>query len=633
METNIQIQYENSFDNDNYWIRVRLDEEKKETVSFKELATVLDAVYKVDPCTGNMGDSPDDVRQQKVIKDPKEAKEILKNAFKAINYDPCKFYPNSYTYDRDIFIYRSHIKEKYTLLLNHGTSITTIETKDIDDFVKVNGTKITLKYYIIPNSLKTDLDIELINGSTIYFKEKIKGFHRFKYKTSFDRVTVTVPGLVESAQECKCVIFYHKMVSSLIITSPSQDNESVRLLGCSQGDVGSGDVPEPDNPDVKNCFRNFIYMTLCRCSKSLVTYKNVVMPVSCNDNGASSTALAAINGAIAHPLISTHYTECPKEEGTWEGADPEFYEITCCNPPSLDWTLPICKKTTEDYYESFDLQKIMDENPAQFPGDTVSFVPIPPENGICGEIVNKYEVNEKSCCDDPTYIDLKYDKENSIEVLADNTSGFIFWTGGAESVTVKINGQGFWLDVTYTQKEAKYTGHGAKIFTSDACGVCFIKIKDNCSNTESTIKSINGHWELIGGLDLCRERYYRKKADINYTSLIVGFEDKGVRVKQESWRYFHCAGCLTPPEKPDSNWFCTNCAPWNTHGCLDVPSELKGWDSPFLYEGRELPLMYEDTCGLGYGPDPSLGPCGTGDVHYIGGEKHYGTITVEEWKC
>ncbi len=84
--------------------------------------------------------------------------------------------------------------------------------------------------------------------------------------------------------------------------------------------------------------------------------------------------------------------------------------------------------------------------------ESIHFVPVHPENMLCGTIKYIQEVNSKNCCDSEFVTPIVIDTEESVEILAQNSSGRVYWDGGGGSqFTVTVHGEGFWLDSNYQQ--------------------------------------------------------------------------------------------------------------------------------------------------------------------------------------
>jgi hypothetical protein len=166
----------------------------------------------------------------------------------------------------------------------------------------------------------------------------------------------------------------------------------------------------------------------------------------------------------------------------------------CCEEVSADPCVEVGK--SESYVSAdiadLDLEKLLNEARAKHPGIyivDVKVVDVGPK-GDCGTKYTDWE-GRLNCCDEVE--PLAWDSENSVDVIADMSSGVIVVTGGRPPFEISIRGSGFYLD----QKGARdgfVDGRNIKVYTSTACGTCTVNISDGCSAVAGSVRSVNGRW-------------------------------------------------------------------------------------------------------------------------------------------
>lgn len=475
-----------------YWIRLEEKPDVPETVSFEEVAGIANALFNVEPCIGEAGGAAPTEGTNYAEQSEEEILQALKQAFSVIGYDPCKYKEGTFTYEKDVFIYRSHTNP-YNLVLNEGRAVSTaVEILDIDDFVEVTGNSITLDYHILNGRIKAEAEVDYVDGSTVFFTQDVNQFIRIQYQTQYEIVRIKVLGKYGEAQECHCLAFYQLMIAELTITQPEEDEEAVQHIGCGGGGVGVGPSDPGDPIDLDDtCYKRYIYRFICRCSQTVDHSFTEIKMVSC-DTPFSSENIEGVYDSFQEAEYNDHYIICPEEEGTWEGADAEFYEDTCCDPPPLDWVPPICRSIIREWSGGEDV-----EGGREGRGDNVMCVPVSPPNGICGTLETIYEVEQQDCCDDPLYEDIVMNTSQSVDIIADYDSGVVMWELGNPNFTVTVRGSGFYTDVNRTKTSIIVYSRSVRIYTKDACGSASITINDGCSEVSYTVRATDGNWQVI----------------------------------------------------------------------------------------------------------------------------------------
>lgn len=131
-------------------------------------------------------------------------------------------------------------------------------------------------------------------------------------------------------------------------------------------------------------------------------------------------------------------------------------------------------------------------------GNNCRFIPVGPDDGICGTQVTEQDINARNCCDGVEA--LAWDGENSIGVIADFSSGEVFVTGGKSPYQWKVRGSGFFVDAAGTRREEVTTTGALRIWTQNSCGKCVVYVTDGCSSTSGFVLSAVGQWVPIDPL-------------------------------------------------------------------------------------------------------------------------------------
>lgn len=196
-------------------------------------------------------------------------------------------------------------------------------------------------------------------------------------------------------------------------------------------------------------------------------------------------------------IIETETIEEPIEEYT----DEQILAI-CCEEVDADPCFKAGERTEEmsalpqdsEYYpeETLELIEKAKEHHSGTKSDPLIVIRNEDRKNPCGEQETKY-VHTGSCCDkvEPLILDENY----SVDVLADNSYGYIRVSGGRLPLTVSVRGQGFYLDPNHTMRDGTIDGGVFVVYTGAACGPCKITVSDGCSVYVGTIHSVNGHWE------------------------------------------------------------------------------------------------------------------------------------------
>lgn len=436
---------------ENTWARIDVIPATSDFVSLSDAATVIDSIYDIDSCNSvsNGGEEALTIDEDEII--PK-----LSAAFGSISYDPC-VYDGNYAYKTTVYVYRSHLKYPYKLVINDGIILSTKKIeKRITTLVLADEKVIDTKYPIV-GSIICDLEIESFQGSQALLKDNYALNFSFSYMTEYDEVVIQVNGDCVEAQDAVCIAFYNGLAYTATVSQPDEDAEAIAALGCTVNWSPTERVVEPESED----------------PDPVIEVEPEEQFDACHDDEP-----------IQDPL--------------------EFYVETCCNPPDFDDEyIPTCLFRRESWLGGAPIVKGADFyiNNA-LTGETVILVPVGPADGVCGTIETFYDVVNSNCCDDPGLTAVEYDTENSADVIADNSSGDIYWSGGSGTYDLSIRGEGFYFDVAHTKRDIQVVcdpelGCSATVFTANACGKGNISIDDGCSSDLGYVRSDDGQWVLV----------------------------------------------------------------------------------------------------------------------------------------
>lgn len=520
-----------------YWLRAEEKQPDSETITVEEVATVLDFIYQKEPCEVDMGyfEPPTtdtsmsnpagnfytgDINQTTVeellvpvqqsiaaLVSFEVAKRRILAAFNLIGYDPCKYKQDSYDYETEIFIYRSHMSVPYNLVLNNGSaSKTKLVEYQVDQFIKVSGDSITLDHTIHRElQVYSSVEVSSIDGSTVFFESTVIGYIRFKYISIFEKVTINVFGNDTEPLPCQCLIFYQEMVSEVNVNPPEEDEQAVNFLGCADallgegnngieeeeggdGEEGDGDSAQDILSGTGNCFQRLNYLDVCRCSGRIQHNTQIVRKCSCDEPNSTNTYDAVFTVAGLADIEIENYISCPEEE-QWTGGDLENFAEQCCETWEGGMApLPVCPEITTKKEATYGIPYH-----AQGRSDVAL---VGPKDGDCGTITQKWKIVSRACCDDPTWTEIEYNNADSVDILDNWDSGVVLWDGGRAPYTVTVRGEGFFVDAARSKKELNTSGGAIRIYTTEPCGICDVIIEDNCNEVTGHISGVGGHWEL-----------------------------------------------------------------------------------------------------------------------------------------
>lgn len=486
-----------------YWavLQNAEDHSDDQAVSYSDAASVIDDLFDIEPCTldeSAVAITGGEVTEVEEASDFESYQEKITDAF--IKVLPSNYFGKSgHEYTAVVEIYLSDPDRPYKLNLNNGTILSTktvtrkvykAQVLDSDD----EG-KMSVDYPII-EGLTANFSIKSNTTDEIVFADEDNVTNEIvevEYYTTYDEVKIQIHEEDDDFGECLCLLFYQKNVETLTISYTKTNSLISSAISDEEDEI---EEIEEEIVETDICYLRQIDRTACRCFPYY--YKDseeTLLEVPCSTPGSS------IYPAGAEATVIDGYIKCDGEN--WEGANDDFFTENCCDSPG-ERVLPTCLRYKQVNYGGKEIIKGFDfyiEN--ALTNETVAFAPVDPKDGICGDIINIFEVNPLPCCDDENYEDLNVDWSESADIIAPGSYAYIYWTGGLDTVTVTISGTGFYLDEDMTVRSATVEGKGIAVYTNYAsCGTANITITDGCTTATAGLAGTEGSWNNDGYLEV-----------------------------------------------------------------------------------------------------------------------------------
>jgi len=441
---------------DGYWLIIeQVVEDEKATIGF--VADTIDALFDTSLCV----ESEEEPVTTASFKDMDEVLDKISEKTE-VDMSACEMLRMG-TYRTDLKIVRSHPDIPYTLKLSVGEII---ETVLISEAKSINQNVEFLSSIILPFPVQSDLRCSWLGlviskngaidppaiqaiGNTLFWGVEATGTIRADFNTIYDLVTVEIPGVpnyegseLGDPQSSVALAFYHYHVYRAEINPPDVDEGLLEeVCGYSSGtDFPAPEDPEPEPPP-----------------EPVQTY-----------------------GCIDYyplPPFGSPVTE------SW------FFAETCC----IDGQHDGCRIRSSRIEGGKKLSdEIINQMTLEWPGpiEFIGLGPITPAG--CGTRYEETVIRPKNCCDEAT--PLAWDAENSVEVLADNTSGIVAVTGGAAPYFWSVRGQGFTFD-GYNLRDAVTDVPYIMVYTAPfSCGTATIEVTDGCTVVTGWVRSTSGEW-------------------------------------------------------------------------------------------------------------------------------------------
>jgi len=447
---------ENLAPEDGYWLII--EQVKDEPLTAGEVAEIIDELFDLTPCK-----DPIVTGKEPKEEPPADMGEVLEKT--DADLSACERRLTG-TYQVDLRIVRSHPDLPYVLRLSAGKILeTVVNEKSIVITVDVKDSSSVTLTLPVRSSLSCSWMGSVINktgainppiirvkGNTLFWDGKCTGTIRAEFHTVEDLVTVEIPGVpnyvgsdLGKTQDAVALAFYHYQVYSCDTTPPVDEDETTlaEVCGWEQSKTGiPDDDPEPEPPP------------------------DPVQEYGCIDYFPLAPAGSPVT-------------------------EPWFYREKCC----VDGQHDGCKVRTSRIEGGKDLDEVTRARLTADWAGPIEFIglgPITPAG--CGTRYEETIIRPQNCCEDATPI--VWDRENSVEVLADNTSGTVAVIGGVTPYYWSVRGNGFSFD-GQSLRDAITDVPYIRVFTGDACGFAPIEVTDGCSVVNGGVRSTNGVWQQV----------------------------------------------------------------------------------------------------------------------------------------
>ncbi len=491
-----------------HWVRLEQESMDPDGVTKAQAAELVDSLFEVVPCTDpsayqgglNLDIVPstnETIDKARAVES--RASEVLQLPLCGQSGDQFGINLESGDYTTNVMIFLSHVCRDFELKADNGVtsakrqdgvlSGATRIVEDIDVTVQVNGFTTTLdmpignpcrigdRYNYI---FKTDVAVDRIEGSTVYFSEYVTVF-RVQYTTVYYSAPVRVLGLGGKCMDCNVFCFFSGIVAELELQPPAEDGVppclTINFGGTGHDDPdddGGGALP-PWDGESPRCYQTTTIKERCICNNKNHGQYDIKTEVNCPDDETAGA------GGVGDHLTRLAYVDCGivDEYGTFE-----FYEKACCHagePPVR------CKEQYSVWLggagDSSALDKYKNADGSVKP--RTSLIPVSPKNGICGVLVVSQKVTG-SCCDEAEPLELV---SMSSDTISPGHSVYIRVQGDLGPLAWSVNG-GYRLA---TERTGTPGGNSVFMSPDGACGDCTVIIKGQCDSLSVTIPLADEH--------------------------------------------------------------------------------------------------------------------------------------------
>ena len=449
---------------DEYWLTIeQVVEDERATVGF--VADTIDALFDTTLCVESQDEEPAAPEEPVTPDSFEDMDDVLDKIGEKTEVDmsACEML-RSGTYQTDLKIIRSHPDVPYTLRLSVGKIIETVLSSES---VSINQNVKNESSVILPFPVQTGLRVSWLGqvigkngvitppaiqalGNTLFWGVEVTGSLRAEFGTLYDLVTVEIPGIpnyvgseLGESQGANILAFYHYHVYRADINPPEVD-EGLFEEVCGYSALTR--VPPDEEPELE-------------------PPPEPVIQYGCIDY----FPLAPFGSPVTEP---------------W------FFREKCC----VDGQHDGCSTRTSRIEGGKDLsQEIRNQMTLEWLGP-IEFIPLGPITPYgCGTRYEETVIRPKNCCDEA--MPIVWDSENSVEVLAPNTAGFVQVVGGAPPYHWSVRGQGFALNQQGNLRDGFSDSPRVWIYAlHNACGFAPIEVTDGCSVISDGIRSTVGSW-------------------------------------------------------------------------------------------------------------------------------------------
>lgn len=512
MNNNISITLSNSSRNDDPWLVAEIVDTISDEADLDDAADFIDSLYDTSICDQSYETSvcgaKFDVNLPKEDTDPTE-EEITDAVVDKLDIQACL---DAYDFFiAELKIYRSDMSVPYKLVLEGGENLSDVIVSDRVSYdIEVEGqSEVKLKYPpttedtialwsggVVVNHEGTGVPSITVDGDYLVWDDSCTGVISVTQDVTYNLVTVKVPRSAstnasngfdddKNTGSCVVLIFWNKTVTDLLIQEAELQSTIEYLESlCPTTSYNTGSSSD-HNSGGATCYNLETYIKKCDCTGDTLSTDHIEHDTECTSSRSST----------GHHLKKTYqtieYVDCGEVEKLH---DPEYYELKCCEPPTI--ALPNCKRRKVTNRGG---KEMSDEDKAYYTEkfDQVNFIAVSPEDGFCGETTHIQDVPFNNCCD---YVDsIVVDKEDSVAVLADNSSGFIYVYGGQLPLNVRVYGTGFYVDDSEGGTlDYDFETRDIPVLTTDACGTATYVISDDCGHVAThRVRAAAGQWVEI----------------------------------------------------------------------------------------------------------------------------------------
>lgn len=473
---------------DVYWVRIEQDV-VDETATVSDAASLLDALYDIDACAGATTEETS-TGETAATGEPTTdlataVEETLDLSFCAADYDG--------SVEMDIRIYRSHLAEPYTLRLQGGELISTVQAEGQVTVTGEISSEMTLDYPVVSGFACTPSPIKR-TGNTLRFAETQVGHMMTStYQSRWDVVTIKVLGVDGEVGECRALAFHHGVVDDVELEVPDADELDKSLCPSVSW------KPLTDRDEI-TCYKDIVVIQKCQCSEEELHRYTYQQTVPCPDREIKCPGVLKQCMHFLGTELVVERVACDSDNQigggslyTYKVSDADYYRKICCQEPPGQ--LPACPVKRTTYTGNLPIQ-YGEAYWRDIYGQNARFVPVPPPGGICGEWIIKQQIASNNCCDGVP--PLVWDASVSPEVMAPNSAVIIGVTGGGK-YPYRWTVDGFGFQFQNGGKSIETPSNQIRLSAlTVACGAAHITVTDGCSTVHAAIRCTSGRFVLVG---------------------------------------------------------------------------------------------------------------------------------------
>lgn len=483
-----------------FWIRME-QELPDDLATVAEAAEVIDKIFELDPCVAGAEDQEAE-EQSSSEETMAQAKEVFLEHLLGQKESLCL--DGNGCFAADVRVYRSHQDRPYTLLIQGGEEVSTI-IGNVDTVVKTVAVKDASS---VSMDLPADQPVSVswqgpcyskdagrldqspeivVSGGKIYWGITVSGVLSVRYSMPYDLVIIQT-----TEKDCSVTGLYHLSVDEIDLEAPPEDDEANSLCQEIKSSIETPTHPMP------TCEELIKVEERCSCTNEVNDsyYKKELVPCLPGEAAGSE---------VTRGGTEVSYVYCGTKD---EVSEVEYYKEKCCTSPL--WVLPNCKKTYGVFSGGAAADKEAVESLKRTHGGRISFIPVGPRGGPCGEATTEQVVDALQCCDGVP--ELRPDYDLTQETMAPSSIASVYVLGGRgtspeDSGCVRgllptreweVSGKDVWLNSSRTTKKAKTSHNCVAVYSGpEACGSVHVYVTDGCSSTTVTLRVTVGAWTLL----------------------------------------------------------------------------------------------------------------------------------------